>query len=102
MRFQAMCAALILGACANAAAQAPNAERAAPAQPAQPASLADILAHSPASDWRPLDPQNTLYMELPAGRVIIELSPDFSPEHAANVRALARAHYWDGAAITRV
>jgi peptidylprolyl isomerase len=95
MRFQTMCAALVLVACANAAAQTPP-------QPAQPPSLADILDHSPASDWRPLDPENTLYMELPTGRVIIELSPDFSPEHVANVRALARAHYWDGAAITRV
>ena len=98
MRFQAMCAALVLASCVNAAAQAPS----APAQPAQPPSLAEILAQSPASDWRPLDAESTLYMELPAGRVIIELSPDFSPEHAANVRALARAHYWDGAAITRV
>lgn len=89
-------AALILGACATAA----------PAQQAQPAlavpSLADILEHSPASDWRPLDPNNTLYMDLASGRVIIELSNDFSPEHAANVRALAHANYWDGAAILRV
>lgn len=69
---------------------------------AQVPSLADILAKSPASDWRPLDPDNTLYMELPGGRVIIELSPDFSPQHVANVRALARAGYWDDAAILRV
>jgi cyclophilin family peptidyl-prolyl cis-trans isomerase len=107
MRFQAILAALLLGACASAAAQAPSAgahapAQSAPAQSAQPPSLADILAHSPASDWRALDPENTLYMELPTGRVIIELSPDFSPEHVANVRALARARYWDGAAITRV
>ena len=64
-------------------------------------SMADILAQSPASDWRQLDPENTLYMDLPTGRVVVELSPDFSPEHTANVRALARAHYWDNAAILR-
>src|SRR5262245_54773352 len=76
---------------------------AAPADGQAPVrSMAEILDQSPASDWRALDPENTLYMELPGGRVIIELSPDFSPEHMANVRALARAHYWDGAAITRV
>jgi peptidylprolyl isomerase len=69
---------------------------------AQTPSLGEILAASPAADWRPLDPDNTLYLELPGGRVIIELSPDFSPRHVANVRALARAHYWDGAAIVRV
>ena len=65
-------------------------------------SLGEILAAAPAADWRPLDPANTLYVELPGGRVIIELSPDFSPLHVANVRALARAHYWDGAAMVRV
>ena len=69
---------------------------------AQTPSLGEILAASPTADWRPLDPDNTLYLELPGGRVIIELSPDFSPRHVANVRALARAHYWDGAAIARV
>jgi peptidylprolyl isomerase len=41
-------------------------------------------------------------MDLPAGRVVIMLSPDFSAEHAANVRALAHADYWQGGAITRV
>ena len=63
--------------------------------------MADILSQSPAPDWRGLDPENTLYMDLPTGRVVIELSPDFSPQHAANVRALARARYWDNAAILR-
>lgn len=86
--------AVVLMACASAAA--PSASGQAPAR-----SLAEILEQSPASDWRALDPQYTLYMELPGGRVIIELSPDFSPEHMENVRALALAHYWDAAAILR-
>lgn len=88
----------LLAACASAAA--PPAGAQAPAATPAP-SMQDILDHSPASDWRPLDPNNTLYMELPTGRVVIELSPDFSPEHVENVRALARAHYWDGAAVLR-
>lgn len=62
----------------------------------------EILAASKPSDWRPLDPENTLYLELPAGRVVIELAPDFAPRHAANLRALARAKYFDGLAIVRV
>ncbi len=41
-------------------------------------------------------------MELPGGRVIVELAPDFSPQHVENVRQLAIAHYWDNAAILRV
>jgi peptidylprolyl isomerase len=93
MRVGLVLAAMFLAACASAPAAS---------EPAPVRALSDILEQSPASDWRPLDPERTLYMELPAGRVIIELSPDFSPEHAENARALARAHYWDGAAITRV
>jgi peptidylprolyl isomerase len=64
-------------------------------------TMADVLAASKPADWRPLDPNNTLYMDLPSGRVVIELQPDFAPKHAANLRALARAKYFDGLAITR-
>jgi peptidylprolyl isomerase len=64
-------------------------------------SMAEILAGSKPGDWRPLVPENTLYLELPAGRVVIELAPDFAPQHVANVKALAREHYYDGLAIVR-
>ncbi|MBL8550893.1 MAG: peptidylprolyl isomerase [Hyphomonadaceae bacterium] len=65
-------------------------------------SMGDVLAQSPASDWRALDPENTLYLELTRGRVIIELAPAFAPLHAANIKALAREGYFDGAAVVRV
>ena len=45
-----------------------------------PKSLDAILAASPASDWQALDPRNTLYMDLPAGRVVVELAPEFAPQ----------------------
>lgn len=51
--------------------------------------------------WRPLDPERTLHLELPAGRVVIELAPEFAPEHVANVRTLARERYFDGLAVIR-
>ncbi|MBM0103857.1 peptidylprolyl isomerase [Steroidobacter sp. S1-65] len=63
--------------------------------------MADVLAASKPSDWRPVDPENTLYMDLAAGRIVIELQPEFAPKHAANLRALTRAKYFDGLAITR-
>jgi peptidylprolyl isomerase len=62
----------------------------------------DVLARSVPADWRALDPDNTLYMELPAGRVVIELAPQFAPGHVANIKALVRAHYFDGLNIVRV
>jgi peptidylprolyl isomerase len=64
-------------------------------------SLNEILEQAPASDWRAVDQDNLLYVELPQGRVIIELAPEYAPHHAGNIRALARARYWDGAAIVR-
>ncbi|HTE50904.1 MAG TPA: peptidylprolyl isomerase [Kofleriaceae bacterium] len=63
--------------------------------------MSELLAGSPAADWRAIDPEDTLYMDLPSGRVIMELAPGYAPNHAANIRALAREGYYDGAAIVR-
>jgi peptidylprolyl isomerase len=41
-------------------------------------------------------------MDLASGRVVIELAPALAPQHAANVKALAREKYYDGLAIVRV
>jgi peptidylprolyl isomerase len=70
--------------------------------PAAKKTAQEILASSPAGDWRAMNPDNTLLMELPTGQVIIELAPRFAPAHVANIRALARGGYWDGLAILRV
>src|SRR5438309_767596 len=67
----------------------------------KPLSAAEVLAASTAADWRALDPSNTLYLELPAGRVVIELAPLFAPHHVANVQALAHGHYFDGLWLMR-
>ena len=64
-------------------------------------TAADVIASSTAADWRPLDLQHTAYLELPTGRVVIELATQFAPHHAANIEALARAGYYDGTAIVR-
>jgi peptidylprolyl isomerase len=85
-----------------AGALAPVDSPAAPPAPASKAlTTAEVLAASSASDWRPLDPQYTLYLDLPPGRVIIELAPVFAPNHVANVIALAREGYFDGLAFMR-
>jgi peptidylprolyl isomerase len=68
----------------------------------KPVTMAEVLAGSKPGDWRSLDPENTLYVELPNGRVIIELVPIFAPAHVSNVKALVREHYYDGLAIIRV
>jgi len=88
-----LAAALALGGAAAHAAAPPSAPKAL--------TTAEALAAASPSDWRPLDPQNTLYLDLPAGRVIIELAPVFAPNHVANVTALAREGYFDGLAFMR-
>jgi len=72
-----------------------------PARPAAPPTSADVLAASKPSDWRPIPPENTLYLELASGRVVIELAPPFAPEHYANIVRLVRGKYFDGLAIVR-
>ena len=62
----------------------------------------ELLAKSSAAEWRQPDPNNLLVMQLATGRVLIELAPDFTPRHAANIRTLIRQHYFDGLAIVRV
>jgi peptidylprolyl isomerase len=64
-------------------------------------TMADVLAAAKPSDWRTLDPDNTLYLELASGRVVIELAPEFAPQHVANVRTLVRGKYFDGLSIVR-
>ena len=66
------------------------------------ATVAEVLASAKPGFWRPLDPENTLYLQVSDRRVVIELNPLFAPRHVANVKALAREHYYDGLAIVRV
>ena len=93
-------AACSLLALLHGCAQQPPAAPAAPA--AKPPTSAEVLERSTPADWRPLDPENTLYLELATGRVVIELAPAFAPAHVANIKALAREKYFDGLVILRV
>ncbi len=55
----------------------------------------------PASAQAP-DPENTLYLDLSYGRVVIRLRPDLAPNHVARVKELARAGFYDGIVFHRV
>jgi len=90
-------AALLFFAAANNAL----AQTAVPPAKSAP-SYQDLLKSAKPSDWRPIDNDNTLYLELNTGRVIIELAPQFAPLHAANIKTLVREGYFDGLVIMRV
>ena len=67
----------------------------------KPRTMQQVLDASAHADWRRPDPAHTLYLDLPAGRVVIELAPIFAPHHVANIETLAHEHYFDGLAILR-
>jgi peptidylprolyl isomerase len=85
-------------------------QAAAQATPATPAKApSEIVAAAPASDWVDIAPDDLLVMQFApdrdgnARKVVIQLMPPpFSQPWIANIRTLAKAHWWDGTAITRV
>jgi peptidylprolyl isomerase len=48
------------------------------------------------------DPENTLYMDLKDGRVVIEMYPDKAPQHVARIKELTREGFYDGVVFHRV
>src|SRR3954454_10355674 len=63
----------------------------------------DIVAAAPASAWKAIPADDLLVLDLAkGGRIVIQLAPAFAPVHVANIRALARAGYWNGATIYRL
>lgn len=70
-------------------------------EPRRPPTMSEVLEASQPADWRPLVAENTLYLELATGRVVIELAPQFAPLHVANILALVRQGYFDGLPVVR-
>ena len=53
-------------------------------------------------NWRPVDPENTLYIDTVHGRIVIEMYPEVAPFHIERIRTLTRAHFYDGLTFHRV
>ena len=48
------------------------------------------------------DPENTLFLDLKNGRVVIELLPDLAPKHVTRIKQLTREGFYDGLTFHRV
>ena len=66
------------------------------------AAIAAVLLIAAQGPVRAADPENTLYLDVPAGRVVIELRPDLAPHTVARVKELTRRGFYDGLAFHRV
>ena len=67
--------------------------QAAPAAPSDPID----------ADWRAIPDDELMLIDLADGhRIVVRLAARFAPEHVANIRRLARAHWWDGESVYRV
>lgn len=66
------------------------------------AVLASILVMPAAAMAQGTDPENTLYMDLKDGRVVIQLRPDLAPGHVERLKKLTREGFYDGIVFHRV
>lgn len=55
-----------------------------------------------AQSFDPADPENILYLDLPTGRVTIQMRPDKAPGHVARIKELVRRNFYDGLVFHRV
>lgn len=75
----------------------------AAAAPAVGQATAPSRADPASADWLPIPDDDLLVMTLEGNReVVIRLAPAAAPVHVANIRRLARAHWWDATSVYRV
>lgn len=75
--------------------------------PAPPAALTatsadEIINQAPAAAWIRIDPDDIMVMDTAVGRMVIQLAPQFAPEHVAAIKALVKAGRFDDGRIVRV
>ncbi|NNE83425.1 MAG: peptidylprolyl isomerase [Alphaproteobacteria bacterium] len=66
------------------------------------AMLAAAFAPAAAQSAKGGDLENTLYLDVEYGRVVIEMRPDLAPNHVARIKELVREGFYDGIVFHRV
>src|SRR3546814_18562957 len=66
------------------------------------ASIIGAIMSMDSSGAAAASPEDTLYMDLKSGRVVIELRSDLAPKHVARLKELPREGFYDGIVFHRV
>lgn len=66
------------------------------------ALFAGVAGAGLASASETRDLENTIYMELSTGRVVVELKPEVAPHHVERIKKLTREGFYDGIVFHRV
>lgn len=90
----------LIAACAPGETEPPAQERAQPETPKR--GPGEIFAEAAPEDWRTLDPENLLVIELERGRVFVALSEKLAQAHVKQVKTLVRDGFYDGLSFYRV
>jgi peptidylprolyl isomerase len=64
--------------------------------------VATLVFLSVASKGHAMDRENTLFIQLKDGRVVIQMRPDLAPKHVTQIKKLAREGKYDGVVFHRV
>jgi len=64
--------------------------------------MAALLLCIPGGPVSAADLENTVYLDVPAGRVVIELRPDLAPATVARFKELVQRGFYDGLKFHRV
>ena len=54
------------------------------------------------ADWRTPNPDDLLVIDTNKGRIVVEMAPLVAPAHVAQIKTLARRHFYDGLRFFRV
>ncbi|MSP03572.1 MAG: peptidylprolyl isomerase [Acetobacteraceae bacterium] len=60
-------------------------------------AVSGAKAQAPAAD-----PENTIYLDVKSGRVVIQLLPELAPGHVERIKSLARQGFYDNTPFHRV
>jgi peptidylprolyl isomerase len=64
--------------------------------------LNGVLMSETAAAQPATDPENTLFMDIKQGRVVIQMFPDIAPQHVNRIKTLTREKFYDNTPFHRV